>query len=67
MSWCHGGLSRTISVVPVPPLYRHVTNVYPSCKCPKVLHAFIGCKANLLGFWELLREVFMLNIFMLRH
>ena len=26
MSWCHGGLSRTISMVSVPPPYCRVTN-----------------------------------------
>ena len=26
MSWYHGGLSRTLSVVPVHPLYRNITN-----------------------------------------
>ena len=26
MGWWHGGLSRTISMISVPPHYRHVTN-----------------------------------------
>ena len=28
MSWCHGGLPRTVSMVPVPPFYCHATIAY---------------------------------------